>query len=76
MATRAKSTTKVEKARVYSDCSSMVIVRQKMDVNSDKVCRIPVETIVKAKKENGDWSQVYLEDGKGYVMNHFLVYGE
>lgn len=67
---------KAERARIYSDCSSMVIMREKTDISSKNVCRLPVGTIVMAKKINLDWSQVQSDSNVGYIMNHFLVYGE
>ena len=67
---------KTEKARICSDCSSMVIVREGMDVSSQNICRVPVGTIVKAIKVNSDWSKIQSDKNIGFVMNRFLVYGE
>lgn len=67
---------KVESAKVYSDCSSMVILREKMAVDSNKLCRMPVGSIVLAKKVDNEWSFVKANDKTGYVMNQFLIYGE
>jgi len=67
---------KAERARIYSDCSSMVIMRKDMDVRSLNINRLPVGTIVKAQKINNDWSKVQSDDKIGFIMNQFLVYGE
>lgn len=72
MATKVKA----EKARVHSDCSSMVIMRNQMSISSNKVCRMPVGSTVIAKKIDTEWSQVQSGDKVGFVMNQFLIYGD
>lgn len=62
------------KAQIYSDCSSAVIVRSSMKVDSEKILRIQTGTIVKAKQVNNEWSIVQFENKEGYVMNRFLIF--
>ena len=66
----------MEKAQVYSYCTSMINMRSKSNSNSSIVERISVGTIVDIKKRNKVWSVVEYNGKSGYIMNQFLVFGE
>ena len=64
------------KARVNSDCSSMINMRMKSKTDSPIAERIPVGTYVEVSKRNKDWSNINYNGKTGYIMNQFLVFGE
>ena len=66
----------MENARIHSDCTSMINIREKSNVSSPIVARVAVGSIVQIKKQNKEWSIVSHNGKTGYVMNQFLVFGE
>lgn len=64
------------KARVNSDCSSVINMRRLPDVNSEIEDRILVGTIVDVNIRDKEWSNITVNDKTGYMMNIFLVFGE
>jgi len=64
------------KARVNSDISSIINMREKSDTESHVVERVPVGTYIEVVRRNKIWSNVRYNGKTGHIMNQFLVYGE